>query len=272
MRYDLHSHSTASDGTLSPRELIHRASEAGLDGIALTDHDTVDGLEEAVEAGHDFGIEVIPGIELSIQYESEDLHVLGYWIDYQNPSLREELSGIARMREDRAALMLEKLEALGIRVSMELVLEEANGGKVGRPHVARALLRRGYVEDIHEAFARFIGNEGPAFVPKSLMDMDRGMELLHKYGAVTVFAHPFLNDYRRAIPELCQRGLAGLEVEHPSQSEEVRNYLRGVCKERSLLATAGSDFHEPGSLGKVLGSHALSADALAKLKSRRPGS
>ena len=270
MRYDMHSHTRASDGVLQPAELVRWAAELGLSGIAITDHDTVDGVAEAVEAGREHGIEVIPGIELSIQEADEDVHMLGYWIDYENQELVDTLSEIAEMRVRRAEKMIELLGGLGMPLDMEEVTKLAGEGKVGRPHVAKALVARGYVRSLHAAFDLYIGNDGPANVPKSLMDPERGMALLQRFGAAPVFAHPILVDWRKVLDIFLELGLVGLEVDHPSQGLEERAMLRALCDEHGLVATGGSDFHEAGHHRKILGSHGISGEVLAELRGRRP--
>ncbi len=270
MRYDLHSHSSASDGVLSPAQLVRRAATAGLDGLALTDHDTVGGIAEATEAAESLGIELIPGIELSIQVGDQDIHMLGYWIDHEDPDLVAALAELADMRQRRAELMVEKLVAMGMELHYDDVLEQAGEGNPGRPHVAKALMARGHIHSMEEAFERFIGDDGPAYVPKSLMDIERGFKLLARHRAVPVFAHPALCDFEALLPEFISRGLAGLEVHHPKHTELQRKRLTAICAELDLVATGGSDFHMPGAASRAIGAEGVAGDVLAALRARRP--
>ncbi len=270
MRYDLHSHSSASDGVLSPAQLVRRAATAGLDGLALTDHDTVAGIAEAMETAEDLGIELIPGIELSLQVGDRDIHMLGYWIDHEDPDLVASLAELADMRHRRAERMVEKLVAMDMELHYDDVLEQAGDGNPGRPHVAKALLARGHVRSLEDAFERLIGDAGPAYVPKSLMNVERGFSLLTRHRAVPVFAHPALCDYEALLPEFLSRGLVGLEVNHPKHSGPERQRLAAHCNRLNLLATGGSDFHMPGAASRALGAEGVAGDLLAALRARRP--
>jgi len=270
LRYDLHAHTKASDGLLSPGALVQHAAECGLSGLAITDHDTVEGVAEAIAEGQLFGIEVIPGIELSIQAGDEDVHMLGYWIDHESPDLTQILRELFEMRLSRAGDMVARIVELGYPIDLADVLDQAGDGAPGRPHVGKALLSRGHVASLEEAFERFIGDGRPAFVPKSRMDPERGFTLLRRFGAVPVWAHPALVDHRRHLPAFIELGLAGLEVDHPKQDLHERAALRAVCREHDLIATGGSDFHGFGTANRGLGSHGVSAATLSLLRARRP--
>ncbi len=270
MRFDLHCHSNASDGVLDPAQLVRRAAAAGLDGLALTDHDTVSGIPEALNAAASTDIELIPGLELSIQVGEKDIHVLGYWIDHEDPSLIEALAELGDMRKRRAERIVAKLVAMGLDIHYDDVIEQAGDGNPGRPHVAKALMARGHIHSVEEAFERFIGDDGPAYVPKSLMDIERGFKLLARHRAVPVFAHPALCDFEALLPEFISRGLAGLEVHHPKHTELQRKRLTAICAELDLVATGGSDFHMPGAASRAIGAEGVAGDVLAALRARRP--
>lgn len=271
LRYDLHSHSTASDGVLSPSALVERAARVGLDGLALTDHDCVDGIPAALAAAADLGIELIPGIELSVQVGERDIHVLGLWIEHEDTTLRRVLAELSGMRRDRAGGMVARLRELGHAIEMEDVLAQSGDGNPGRPHVAKAMVARGIVASLEEAFERYIGDDGPAYVPKSLMGIDRGFELFRTYRAVPVFAHPGLCDYEPLLDPFIARGLKGLEVDHPKHNPPERERLRRLCRERGLVPSGGSDFHHPGAASRELGVEGVNGETLAALRAQRPG-
>jgi len=268
LRYDMHMHSTASDGALTQEELVARATEAGLDGIALTDHDTVAGLPAAREAAEAAGLGFVNGIELSIQEAGQDVHMLGYFIR-PDEELRGLLGEISAMRRRRAEIMVEKLAAIDRPIEMEAVLRFAGNGEVGRPHVAAALVEAGHAPSKQAAFDLYIGNDGPAYEPKSLMGAERGMDLLLQFGAVPVMAHPALYDYKKVLPRFLELGLQGLEVDHPSQSLWQRAELRALAAQKDLVATGGSDFHSPGHPLKILGACGIASGTLEALQARR---
>ena len=270
MRYDLHSHSTASDGVLSPTALVRMAADAGLTGFALTDHDTVAGIPEAKAEAERLGIELIPGIELSVQAGGQDVHMLGYSIDHEDEELRSILGEIFAMRERRVGRMVELLNRLGHAISLAEVLEEAGDGSPGRPHVARVLVKHGIVDTTDEAFNRFIADGGPAYVPKGEMDAERGLGLLARFGALSVIAHPCLVDYESLLPAFLKLGLGGLEVDHPKHGEHSRRTLRELCAVHDLIATGGSDFHMPGPPSRGLGAYCVSGETIARMRERRP--
>lgn len=242
----------------------------GLDGLALTDHDCVEGVEEALAAAVDCGLDLIPGIELSIQVGVHDIHVLGYWIEHRDPELRRILAELVDMRHRRAERIVEKLGELGMELDFADVLAQADGGNPGRPHIAKALLAHGHIGHFDEAFERYIGDEGPANVPKSLMDPTRGFALFKRFGAVTVFAHPALCDYESHLPRFLALGLNGLEADHPKHTAPERQRLREHCRRLDLVATGGSDFHMPGASSRELGAEGVAGETVAALRALRP--
>lgn len=245
MYADLHLHTNASDGQYSPAELVELARK--FDVIAITDHDTTDGVEEAQNAAKRQGAPlVIPGIELSAEDADGDVHVLGYFVDIHNAPFQETLRRFRDNRFIRGQRMLEKLAALNVPLSWDRVLEIAGGGAIGRPHVARAMLEAGYVESVKDAFNRYIGSNGPAYVARTRLSPEESVQLIHSAGGVAVLAHPgLLRDYRAMILRLIAVGLDGVEVNHPSNSEAVRLDLRGIAIASNLIMTGGSDFHGP---------------------------
>lgn len=245
MRADLHTHTNASDGQYSPAELIEHARN--FDVLAITDHDTTEGVEPAQAAAKQYGAPmVIPGVELSAEDEAGDVHVLGYYIDIHNAALQAKLKHFRDTRFRRGQLMLEKLAAMGMPLDWERVVAIAGGGAIGRPHIARAMLEAGYVESVKDAFNRYIANDGPAYVARARLSPEESVALIHQAGGAAVLAHPgLLADYRAMILRLIAVGLDGVEVNHPSNSETVRLDLRGIAIASSLVMTGGSDFHGP---------------------------
>lgn len=245
MRIDLHLHTNASDGQYTPAELVELAQK--FDVIAITDHDTTDGVAEAQRAAAAQGAPiVIPGIELSAEDSAGDVHVLGYYVDVENAEFEATLEHFRANRYTRAQKMLDKLAAMNMPLEWERVEAIAGGGAIGRPHVARALLEAGYVESVKDAFDRYISNDGPAYVARTRLSPEESVELIHSAGGAAVLAHPgLLKDYRAMILRLMSVGLDGVEVNHPSNSEDVRLDLRGIATASSLVMTGGSDFHGP---------------------------
>jgi hypothetical protein len=258
---DLHAHTNRSDGTFTPTELVTLASERGLDVIAVTDHDTTDGLDEAAAAGATLGVDVVPGIELSAEYAGTSVHVLCYWPDLEDPDLRAELQRLRDTRLRRGELMIEKLQALGLSISFERVREIAGGATIVRPHVAQAMVEAGIVATEEEAFERYIADGGPAHVPKHALDPVDAVGLIRRAGGVCVLAHPGMWGDQTSVPdELIERmaaaGMAGLEVEHSDHTPERRAYYADLADRLGLVPTGGSDCHgtryDPVRLGSAL--------------------
>jgi 3',5'-nucleoside bisphosphate phosphatase len=268
MRFDLHAHTTASDGALTPVELVRLAREQGLDGLAITDHDTVKGVEPAMTEGAELGLEVIPGIELSIQHEGADLHVLGYFIKHHSDTLAGVLAELHQMRVERIRETVHLIRGLGHWIEFEQIMAETGGGAPGRPHIAKAMVKQGIVGSMEEAFEGYIGDGGVAFVPKSQMGIERGMALLLSFGAAPVLAHPVTVDYESVIPSLVELGLVGLEVNHPKQIPILRQRLNELCRTTGLVATGGSDFHFHGMKSRALGAEGVSGQGLQALRDR----
>ena len=255
---DLHCHSTASDGEFSPSELLRMAEQNGVSALALTDHDTTDGLEEFLAT--ESTVEHIPGIELSCSMTgSNAIHIVGLYVDRLNPALQETLSLIRRWRDDRNLAILKKLKELGMPVSFEEVLEiaskeEDSSGKVviGRPHIAKALCQHGYCKDVRDAFDKFLRSDRPAYVNRRKLEAREGIRLLHDAGAVVIWAHPFVTMSRRnkvthAIKELMFAGLDGLETIYPDYKPADFPYAQSLAKNRMLLESGGTDFHGPNT-------------------------
>jgi 3',5'-nucleoside bisphosphate phosphatase len=250
-RIDLHTHSTRSDGSLEPAALAKAAVDAGLTAIALTDHDTLAGLPEATAAGAAWGLEVIPGVEVTARFPHRAMHVLAYGFDPQDPTLGAMLARVRAGRTDRNDRILARLAELGVPVTMEDVRGAcgASGRTIGRPHIASAMVRRGWVRDEKTAFGRYLKDGGVAYVPAEVVDPEEVISAVLAAGGATVLAHPRqlrldgTEAYGQLFTRLANAGLAGIEVWHPSHSPIEREVFLRLATERGLVATAGSDFH-----------------------------
>jgi 3',5'-nucleoside bisphosphate phosphatase len=260
-RIDLHTHSDESDGTFTPSEVVRRAAELGLDVVALTDHDTTSGLEEAGEAAREVGVELVSGVEFSAEHQATSIHVLCYWMDVSNEELQTELQRLRDDRFRRGEMMIEKLQALGFDISFERVREIAGGGNIIRPHVAQAMVEAGIVADEAEAFDRYIADGGPAHVPKHALDPLDSVDLIVRAGGVCVLAHPGMWGAQSSVPDdliaaMAERGMVGLEVDHTDHTPEQRAIYRAMAERLGLVATGGSDCHgtryDPIRLGTSL--------------------
>ncbi|HEV7838770.1 MAG TPA: PHP domain-containing protein [Gemmatimonadaceae bacterium] len=239
---DLHTHSTASDGTLAPEQVIEAAARCGLKALALTDHDTVGGVGRAREAGERLGIRVIAGVELSAFQEDHEVHVLALHLS-QLETLEKRLLELRALRYIRAEKIVEKLNVLGIPITLDEVLLQANGGAVGRPHVARALIARGVVHDFRDAFMRYLGGNGSAFVPKDRLSIEDAIVIAHEAGALAIWAHPGDGGRRERLEPLIAAGLDGIEIKHPSHSGEDVKRLQALTDFFGLVPSGGSDWH-----------------------------
>jgi len=242
MFIDLHTHSTASDGTLSPELVIEAAGRCGLKALALTDHDTIGGIPAAREAGKRLGIRVIAGVELSAFQGDHEVHVLALHLSHL-VTLQTRLEELRALRLTRAEKIVEKLNTLGIPITLDEVLQQSNGGAVGRPHVARALIARGVVHDFRDAFMRYLGGNGSAFVPKDRLSIEDAIEITHEAGALAIWAHPSDGGRRERLEPLVAVGLDGIEIRHPSHSGEDIKRLQALTDFFGLVPSGGSDWH-----------------------------
>lgn len=275
MRIDLHCHTTASDGTLSPTELVSLARSRGVDVIGVTDHDTVEGVTEATGAAQGAGVRVVAGIELSTRTGDRGVHVLGYFLDPASPALSELTERMRTERLDRMERMVARLGELGYPITTDEVLAQAKGAIVARPHVARALVARGYVGSVREAFSpELIADGGLADVPRRQPSPEDAIDVIRRAKGVPVLAHPGLRHHlgthdplaETLIARLAERGLVGLEVEHPDHNQSAKDRLRSIARRLGLVETGGSDFH--GQSERPLGASLADPDAFAELERR----
>jgi len=243
-RVDMHMHSTYSDGIRTPSELIVMAKSKGLAGIALTDHDSMEGFPELSAAAVPAGVEVMTGVELSCEYNGKDLHVLGYGVDWGNVALQGLLREFRAARERRGIRIVEKLAEQGVNIDMARVMAKAGKGALGRPHIAQALVEAGQVTDHAQAFARYIGEGCPAYVDKFKMQPSQAVKSIHAARGVAFIAHPgyYMEDFDKFL-RLLDEGFDGVEVFHPYHIPPVITRLLALARDRGLLISGGSDFH-----------------------------
>ncbi|WP_353617115.1 PHP domain-containing protein [Bacillus sp. E(2018)] len=242
---DLHTHTTASDGTYTPSENIRRAVEKGLGAIAITDHDTVNGIDEAIlEANRHEGFVVVPGVEISTLYKGQDIHVLGYFVDYKDESFLKALRSLTSVRDKRNKMILQNLNNLGIPVKeSELEAKRHGKGNVGRGHIAEILMEKGIVNSLPEAFEKYIGKGKAAYASTERISPIEAIHLIKNAKGVPVLAHPGIYGADELIPILSEHGLIGLEYNHPDHTEEQVAFYEDLAHKHSLIKTAGSDFH-----------------------------
>ncbi|WP_336786242.1 PHP domain-containing protein [Paenibacillus sp. MMO-177] len=280
---DLHNHTTASDGTLSPAAVVARAKAAGLTAVAITDHDTMAGVEEALEAGQKLGITVVPGVELSTVADGRDIHMLAYYPDWRNELWQERLAGLRATRGTRNEMIVERLVQLGIPVTMQevgqIAAEQslAGGGKgkgktIGRPHIAELLIRKGAVATMQEAFDRYLGEGGAAYVNPPRLHPFEAIEWIREAEGISVIAHPGLYGRDDLVEQLIGKGVQGIEVFHSDHGPEEEQRYTELARKHGLIMTGGSDFHGERQ-GEVfhgeIGSRSVNAEVLNQLRKDR---
>jgi len=240
-KIDLHLHSTASDGQYTPAELVRMALERGLVVISITDHESTEGLEPALKTAKGTSLEIIPGVEISTDLPKREAHLLGYYIDYHHPHLQQELRLLRRSRRERAKGMIAKLAGLGMPLEWEEIIRLAGNGSIGRPHIAQAMVKRGYVASTDEAFVNYIGRNGPAYVERYRLTPEEATHLIKEAGGLPVLAHPA--NVLDLLPRLVKEGLVGLECYYTGYSAEQMQDLAALAQKYGLIPTGGSDFH-----------------------------
>ncbi|MFA6666381.1 MAG: PHP domain-containing protein [Armatimonadota bacterium] len=264
---DLHVHTTASDGTLTPSETVQEAARAGVSAVAITDHDTLEGVPEALEAGRRAGVVVVPGVEINTDYGQSEVHMLGYFINAESGPLSGELERLRVHRTERARAMVEKLRAIGIMITFDMVREIAGSGSVGRPHVARAIVQAGYSSNVSGAFGKYLVRGAAGYVPRSKLTPFAAIQIIRASGGVAVMAHPGSSKHDELIPQFAEAGMQGLEVYHTDHSSHERRHYKKLAVKYGLIITGGSDSHGPGVLKMVPIGHAtVPLEAVDRLK------
>lgn len=268
---DLHTHTYYSDGYHTPAELIEKAASAGLTHLAITDHDNVDAIDEAIEIGKERGIEIVPGCEISAEHNGRETHILAYYFDHKNTELLDYLRNFRKERMKRAEKIVEKLNELSIELQLKDVLSRVKGnGSVGRPHIAIAMLEGNFIGNYYEAFSRYIGDDKPAYVKKPNILAKDAIDLISRSGGLSFIAHPGKSlRNNNALFELIEFGIDGIEIIHPSHSEYDSEYFRDIASQYFLLESGGSDFHG-GRINdaSILGRYYVSEVKLTAMKNR----
>lgn len=265
MRADLHTHTTASDGTVTPAGLVALALDRGLDVLAITDHDSVEGLAAAAEAASGTSLLLISGVELSAVHEGRDVHVLGYFVDAEDRRLLGHLTDLRAARTRRARSMVDALVEAGYDVTLDEVLALSDGGAIGRSHIARALVRKGHADTVADAFGRLIGRGRPFYVGKDVRSPDEVVGVINDAGGLAVLAHPAVSGVEDLIGPLQEIGLAGVEAYHADHSAEQRARLVALARQGGLLVTGGTDYHGPHAPNPDVGDVAVPSEAVEAL-------
>ncbi len=264
---DLHIHTYYSDGTLSPEQIVTQALEEDLGCIAITDHDTVDGVFPVQEAAASQDLEVISGIELSSELNDQDIHILGYFIDCKSEYLRSKLLEIQNVRKERLDKMITRLQQAGIdNITAEEVGVLTKTDSVGRPHLALILKEKGWVSSIQQAFDKYLAEGAIAYAKKYKQTPQEAIDLIRKAGGVAVLAHPMITRRDEIIPSLVKAGLQGIEVYYPNCPDSVLSYYKGLAEKHQLVATGGSDAHGEGKLNTFIGKAKVSLDSVNQLR------
>jgi len=272
MTIDLHMHTTASDGDYAPEALIELAKDHGVTTLAVTDHDTTDGIAAARRAAATHNITVINGVELSAETgEDGDVHMLGYFIDLTDGPFQSHLAAFRENRYHRGRAIVRKLNEIGVSLAFEAVSQQADGAPITRPHIARALVVAGHVPDLQTAFDRYLADDAPAYVSRMKMTPEEAVDIIHAAGGAAVLAHPGLvARYEPIIERLAAHGLDGVELNHPKNPPEVKARVSQLAAVHNLVLTGGSDFHRPTPEGEILlGQYNPPEGALVALEARR---
>lgn len=272
---DLHVHSTYSDGTLTPEELVILAKKQGLSAMALTDHDTVIGVKEAMEAGKKYNLEIVPGIELSSVYGTKEIHILGLYVDYKDTAFNEELENLRIIRNERNLKIINRFKEIGIEISFDEMKQLYGNAVITRAHFADYLLAKGYIKNRSEAFERYIGENGPCYMPREKLTPEQTIHLITQAGGIAILAHPTLyhlgdSEMNKLISSLCRSGLKGIEAIYSTYTMGEEIYIRKLARENHLIISGGSDYHGANkpylNLGTGRGHLCVPYDVLENIK------
>ncbi len=267
---DLHIHSTFSDGRLTPRQILETAAHRRLKAVSVTDHDAVAGTVEALRLSEELGVEVVPGIEISVRYAETEIHLLGYYIDPQSPAIARYIERLAESRLERAQKIVDALRSEGIQIPYEMVLHKANGAPVGRPHIAQVLVEAGYVYSTYEAFQKYLGERRSGDIPKFSLELEKATALIKEAGGLVFWAHPAtVACADEVLPLLLECGLDGIETIHSKHAPEQQAYFRETARRYGLLESGGSDCHGDRDTGVAIGTPSVPAVFLQNIKQRR---
>ena len=267
MRFaDLHVHTSCSDGTDTPAQLVQEAIRRGVSVLAIVDHDTTEAIAEASAEARGLDLEIIPGIELTAQHENQEIHILGYFLNYRNNELLEKLKLVQLNRIERAYKIIENLKELGLKLNPATVFSISGKATVGRMHIARALVKDGLVGSTAEAFRKYIGDKSPAYVLGFRLSVPEAIKLIHAAGGVAVLAHPYMLQNDALITEFAGYGLEGIEVHYPEHSQAMVNFYLDLAKKLNLLVTGGTDFHGSAKPQIKLGMIKIPLELVEKLR------
>ncbi|NLY78271.1 MAG: PHP domain-containing protein [Tissierellia bacterium] len=269
MIFDLHVHTNCSDGLLTPQQVIDIAIQKGINGIAITDHDTTSALEKAIAYSKDFNFKVIPGIELGCVFKGEEVHILGYFIDYKSKDIIEATEQLRQNRISRARKMVERINSLGMDLTFEDVKEYAKDEFIGRPHIARSLIQKGYYNSMEEVFDELLERGKPAYIERKTLGLKETISLIHKVNGIAILAHPGLIKDKDIIGYCIDNGIDGLEVIHSKHKEEDVVYLLDIGRKHNLILTGGSDCHGRIINGDYLvGKYYVNLEYIPQMKGR----
>ena len=267
MKYaDLHVHTSCSDGTYTPTQVVQEAIKRGISALAIVDHDTTEALNEALIQAQGTDLEIIPGIELTAQHENQEIHILGYFLDYQNKELLEKLKLVQLNRIERVYKIISNLDGMGLKLDPKTVFSISGRATVGRMHIARALVKDGLVGSTAEAFRKYIGDKSPAYVLGFRLSVPEVINLIHSCKGVAVLAHPYMLHNDALIDEFVGYGLEGIEVYYPEHSQALVNFYLDLAKKLNLLVTGGTDFHGSAKPQIKLGMIKIPLELVEKLR------
>lgn len=266
---DLHIHTYYSDSTLSPQEVVEKACQNGLCCIAVTDHDTIEGISPVIKAAEGHSLEVVPGVELSSEINGKEVHILGYFINCNDSYLVEKFTCMQDTRVSRMEKMIKKLKELGIdNIELKEVAALVESNSLGRPHLAIMLVKKGWVPNVKKAFDKFLADGGPVYVPKFQQTPSEAIELINESGGVAVLAHPMVSNVDELIPGLVKAGLGGIEACYPNAPDSVINFYKGLAQKHGLVITGGSDAHGKAKTNTFIGKIKIPYSFVEKLKER----